>query len=335
MSARTITPRRLAVGALAAAALAVALPAARPALAQSGSWPDRPIRLMVGFPAGGASDLMARLVAERLGAALGQTVVVDNRPGAAGTLAASLVAKAPGDGYTLVLASPSAITLAPTTMAGKISYDPVKDLVPVTQVNRYPLILLATPAMGVKTFAEFIAKARATPGKVNFGSFGPNTSGGLATEMIKLMAKVDVLHVPFNGGAPLNQALLGGTVDIAFDVMVTGLTNVKAGKLVPLAVSSARRTSLAPDLPTVAEFLPGFEADSWTGLMAPAGTPPAVVARIQQEVVKMLASQDLKDRFAAMGAEGVGSTPAEFARMLADETERYARLVKEANLKLE
>jgi tripartite-type tricarboxylate transporter receptor subunit TctC len=144
-----------------------------------------------------------------------------------------------------------------------------------------------------------------------------------------------VLHVPFNGGAPLNQALLGGTVDIAFDVMVTGLTNVKAGKLVPLAVSSAKRTSLAPDLPTVAEFLPGFEADSWTGLMAPAGTPPAVVARLQQEVVKMLASQDLRDRFAAMGAEGVGSTPAEFAKMLADETERYARLVREANLKLE
>ncbi len=325
-------PRRRFARALCAA---VALAAAPLVLAQGASWPDRPIKLMVGFPAGGASDLMARLVAERLGAALGQPVVVDNRPGAAGTLAASLVAKTPGDGYTLVLASPSAITLAPTTMAGKISYDPAKDLVPVTQVNRYPLILLATPAMGVKTFAEFLAKARANPGKINFGSFGPNTSGGLATEMLKLMAKVDVLHVPFNGGAPLNQALLGGTVDIAFDVMVTGLTNVKAGKLVPLAVSSAKRTSLAPDLPTVAEFLPGFEADSWTGLMAPAGTPPAVVARLQQEVVKMLASQDLRDRFAAMGAEGVGSTPAEFAKMLADETERYARLVREANLKLE
>jgi tripartite-type tricarboxylate transporter receptor subunit TctC len=325
-------PRRRFARALCAAA---ALAAAPVALAQGPAWPDRPIKLMVGFPAGGASDLMARLVAERLGAALGQPVVVDNRPGAAGTLAASLVAKSPGDGYTLVLASPSAITLAPTTMAGKINYDPAKDLVPVTQVNRYPLILLATPAMGVKTFAEFLAKARANPGKINFGSFGPNTSGGLATEMLKLMAKVDVLHVPFNGGAPLNQALLGGTVDLAFDVMVTGLTNVKAGKLVPLAVSSAKRTSLAPELPTVAEFLPGFEADSWTGLMAPAGTPSAVVARLQQEVAKMLATQDLKDRFAAMGAEGVGSTPADFAKMLADETERYARLVREANLKLE
>ncbi len=325
-------PRRRFARALCAAA---ALAAAPVALAQGPAWPDRPIKLMVGFPAGGASDLMARLVAERLGAALGQPVVVDNRPGAAGTLAASLVAKSPGDGYTLVLASPSAITLAPTTMAGKINYDPAKDLVPVTQVNRYPLILLATPAMGVKTFAEFLAKARANPGKINFGSFGPNTSGGLATEMLKLMAKVDVLHVPFNGGAPLNQALLGGTVDLAFDVMVTGLTNVKAGKLVPLAVSSAKRTSLAPELPTVAEFLPGFEADSWTGLMAPAGTPSAVVARLQQEVAKMLATQDLKDRFATMGAEGVGSTPADFAKMLADETERYARLVREANLKLE
>lgn len=335
MNATTPALRRRAVRLIAIAAFAATLPTAPIASAQSSAWPDKPIRLLVGFPAGGASDVMARFVAERLGTALGQAIVVENKPGAAGTLAASLVAKAPPDGYTLVLASPSAVTLAPTTMAGKISYDPVKDLAPISQVNRYPLILLATPSLGVKSFAEFLAKARANPGRINFGSFGPNTSGGLATEMVKLMGKLDVLHVPFNGGAPLNQALLGGTVDLGFDVMVTGLPNAKSGRLVPLAVSSAKRTSLAPELPTVGEFLPGFEADSWTGLMAPAGTPPAIIARIQRELAKMVASTEVRDRFATMGAEGVGSTPAEFAAMLANETARYARLVKEANLKLE
>jgi tripartite-type tricarboxylate transporter receptor subunit TctC len=298
--------RHLALGALALAA-AIATAFAPDARAQ-GAWPSHPIKLMVGFPAGGASDLMARLVADRLAEALGQPVVVDNRPGAAGTLAASLVAKAPGDGYTLLLASPTAITLAPTTMAGRLPYDPVKDLVPVT---------------------------RAQPGKINFGSFGANTSGGLATEMIKLMAKIDVAHIPYNGGAPAMQALLGGHIDLYFDTVVTALQNVKAGKVVPLAVSGAKRTTLAPDLPTVAETLPGFEADSWTGLMVPAGTPPEVVARLQAEVAKMIASPEVKEKFAAMGAEGVGNPPSEFAQYLAEETARYAKLVKEANLKLE
>ncbi len=321
--------------ALRATAVVAALALAAPAAFAQVAWPDKPIKLLVGFPAGGASDVMARLVAERLGQALGQAVVVDNRPGAAGTLAASLVAKAPGDGYTMLLASPTAITLAPTTMAGRLPYDPAKDLVPVTQVNRYPLVFLATPQLGVKTVPEFLAKAKAAPGKINFGSFGANTSGGLGTEMVKLMGKVDVLHVPFNGGAPMNQALLGGTVDVAFDTMPTAMANAKAGKLVPIAVSTAKRTPLAPELPTVAETIPGFEADSWTGLMVPAGTSPAVVARIQSEVAKIVASDEMRQRFATMGAEGVASTPADFKAFLDNETARYAKLVKEANLKLE
>jgi tripartite-type tricarboxylate transporter receptor subunit TctC len=220
-------------------------------------------------------------------------------------------------------------------MAGKLSYDPAKDLVPVTMVNRYPLILIVNPALGVRTVPELLAKARAQPGKINFGSFGANTSGGLATEMMKLMSKTDMLHVPYNGGAPAMQALLGGSIDLFFDTAVTALANVKGGKVVAIAVSSAKRTSLAPELPTVAETLPGFEADSWTGLVVPAGTPPAVVARLQAEVAKMVAAPDVRERFATMGAEGVGSTSAEFAKYLAEETARYAKLVKEANLKLE
>jgi tripartite-type tricarboxylate transporter receptor subunit TctC len=300
------------------------------------AWPAaRPIKLMVGFPAGGASDLMARLVADRLGKALNQTVVVDNRPGAAGTLAASLAAKSPPDGYTMLLASPTVFTLAPTTMAGKLAFDPVKDFTPVTMINRYPLILIARPGLGVKTFPEFLKKAKSEPKPILFGSFGANTSGGLATEMVKLMSKTDMTHVPYNGGAPTTQALLGGHIDLFFDTAVTAMQNVKAGKVVPLAVSSAKRTSLAPELPTVAETLPGFEADSWTGLMVPAGTPPEIVARIHAEVAAMLAHPEVKERFVTMGAEAVGSKPDEFAKQIAEETARYARLIKEANLKLE
>lgn len=324
--------RRWALATVVAGGLALAC--APGAFAQV-AWPDKPIKLMVGFPAGGASDVMARLVADKLGQALGQSVVVDNRPGAAGTLAASLVAKSPGDGYTMLLASPTAITLAPTTMADRLPYSPAKDLVPVTQVNRYPLVLLVTPQLGVKSVPELLGKAKAQPGKLNFASFGANTSGGLGTEMVKLMGKVDMLHVPFNGGAPMNQALLGGNVDIAFDTMPTALANARAGKLVPIAVSTAKRTQLAPELPTVGETIPGFEADSWTGLMVPAGTPSQIVARIQSEIAKIVASDDMKQRFSAMGADAVASTPADFKAFLDAETLRYARLVKDANLKLE
>ena len=324
--------RRRALAAVLVGGLALA--SAPLAFAQA-AWPDKPIKLMVGFPAGGASDVMARLVADKLGQALGQSVVVDNRPGAAGTLAASLVAKSPADGYTMLLASPTAITLAPTTMADRLPYSPSKDLVAVTQVNRYPLVLLVTPQLGVKSVPELLARAKAQPGKLNFASFGANTSGGLGTEMVKLMGKVDMLHVPFNGGAPMNQALLGGNVDIAFDTMPTALANARAGKLVPIAVSTAKRTQLAPELPTVGEAIPGFEADSWTGLMVPAGTPPEIVARIQSEIAKIVASDDMRQRFAAMGADAVASTPADFKAFLDAETIRYARLVKEANLKLE
>lgn len=315
-------------------ALAALVPfAATPAAAQG--WPSKPIRLLVGFPAGGASDVMARLVADRLGQALGQSIIVDNRPGAAGTLAASTAARSPGDGYTLLLASPTAITLAPTTMADRIQYSPTKDLIPISQVARYPLFLITNPSLGVKSVPELLQKARQQPGKINFASFGLNTSGGLATEMVKLLAKVDLTHVPFNGSAPAIQALLGGHVDLMFDTAVTALPLIKNGKVVVLAVSSAKRTSLAGELPTFGETVAGFEADSWVGLMAPAGTDPGFVGRIQQEVAKFVVTKDVQERFSALGAEAVASTPEEFTQFIRDETARYARLIKEANLKLE
>lgn len=328
---RTFAPRRRTV--LGAAwALAVGMPAARAAT----PWLSQPIKILVGFPAGGASDVMARLIAAKLSAGLGgHPVIVDNRPGAAGTLAASLTARAPADGHTLVLASPTAITLAPSTMQGKLTYAPDKDLVPISMVAKYPLFLVANPQLGVKNAAELVAKAKANPGKINFASFGTVTSGGLAVEQMKLMAGIDVLHVPFNGAAPALQALMGGNVDLMFDTAVTALPNIRAGKLVGLGVASLARSPLAAELPTVAEAVPGFEADSWNGLMAPAGTPAPVIARIQAEIAKFVREPDVKERFNTLGADPLGNTPAEFARFIQEETARYARLVREAKIKVE
>ena len=305
----------------------------RSAAAQA--WPSKPLRLLVGFPVGGASDVMARLVAEKLSKGLGQPVVVDNRPGAAGTLAASLAARAAPDGYTLLLASPTAITLAPSTMAGRITYDPARELLPISKVASYPLYLLATPELGVKSVTELLAKARAQPGRINFASFGLNTSGGLATEMVKLMAGVDMNHVPFNGSAPALTAMMGGHVDLMFDTAVTAVPQVKSGRLIALAVASPRRTGVWPELPTVGETIPGFEADSWNGLMAPAGTAPDQIARIQAEVAKLVLDADVRAKFDALGAESVGDSTASFSRFLGEETRRYAKLVKDANLKIE
>ena len=303
---------------------------------QKTTWPaGQPIKIMVGFPAGGASDVMARLIANKLSQGLGVTVIVDNRPGAAGTLAASVTAKSAPDGYTLLLASPTAITLAPSTLADKISYDPDKDLVPISMVAKYPLFLVANPKLGIKTVAELVQKAKANPGKVNFASFGVVTSGGLAVEQLKMKAGINVQHVPFNGSAPALQALMGGHVDVMFDTAVTALPNMRGGKLVGLGVASPARSPLAPELPTVAEAVPGFEADSWNGLMAPTGTPVAVIARLQAEVAKFVRDSDLIERFANLGADPVGNTTAEFAQFLKVETAHYTRLVKEANLKVE
>jgi tripartite-type tricarboxylate transporter receptor subunit TctC len=303
--------------------------------ADAQSWPSQPIKFLVGFPAGGASDVMARLVAQKLGERLGVTVVIDNRPGAAGTLAAALAVQAPADGYTLLLGSPTAITLAPSTLAGKITYDPAKDLVPVSKVAHYPLFLVARNEFGVKSAAEFVAKAKAEPGKINFGSFGVVTSGGLAVEEVKLKAGVDVLHVPYNGSARALQAMFGGEIDIMFDTAITALPNMRSGKLVGLGVASLERSPLAPDMPPVADAIPGFEADSWNGLMVKAGTPKAIVDRLQTEVAALVRDPEVVKKFATLGAVPVGNTAAEFAAFLREETDRYTRLVKAANIKVE
>ena len=316
----------------AALTLAVALSATA---AGAQSWPSQPIKFLVGFPAGGASDVMARLVAQKLGERLGVPVVIDNRPGAAGTLAAALVVQAPADGYSLLLGSPTAITLAPSTLAGKIQYDPEKDLVPVSKVAHYPLFLVARNEFGIKSAAEFVAKAKANPGVVNFGSFGIVTSGGLAVEEVKIKAGVDVLHVPYNGSARALQALFGGEIDIMFDTAITALPNMRSGKLVGLGVASLKRSPLAPDMPPVADAIPGFEADSWNGLMVKAGTPQPIIDRLQKEVAALVRDPEVVKKFATIGAEPIGNTAAEFAAFLREETDRYTKLVKAANIKVE
>ena len=305
------------------------------AWSQTAAWPSRPIKILVGFPPGGASDVMARLIANKLGPALGGSVVVENRPGAAGTLAASLTARSPADGYTLLLASPTAITLAPSTMVGKINYDPAKDLLPISMVAKYPLFLVARPGLGVKNMAELVQKARKEPGKINFASFGTVTSGGLAVEQLKLMAGINVLHVPFNGSAPALQALMGDNVDLMFDTAVTAMPLIRSGRLIGLAVSSPGRSPMAPDLAPVADVVPGFEADSWNGLMAPAGTPAAIIEQIQAAIAKFVNDKDLTERFATLGADPVGNSTADFAKFLKAETIQYGRTVKEANIKVE
>jgi tripartite-type tricarboxylate transporter receptor subunit TctC len=305
------------------------------AWSQTAAWPSRPIKILVGFPPGGASDVMARLIANKLGPALGGSVVVENRPGAAGTLAASLTARSPADGYTLLLASPTAITLAPSTMMGKINYDPAKDLLPISMVAKYPLFLVARPGLGVKNMAELVQKARKEPGKINFASFGTVTSGGLAVEQLKLMAGINVLHVPFNGSAPALQALMGDNVDLMFDTAVTAMPLIRSGRLIGLAVSSPGRSPMAPELAPVADVVPGFEADSWNGLMAPAGTPAAIIEQIQAAIAKFVNDKDLTERFATLGADPVGNSTADFAKFLKAETIQYGRTVKEANIKVE
>ena len=305
------------------------------AWSQTAAWPSRPIKILVGFPPGGASDVMARLIANKLGPALGGSVVVENRPGAAGTLAASLTARSPADGYTLLLASPTAITLAPSTMVGKINYDPAKDLLPISMVAKYPLFLVARPGLGVKNMAELVQKARKEPGTINFASFGTVTSGGLAVEQLKLMAGINVLHVPFNGSAPALQALMGDNVDLMFDTAVTAMPLIRSGRLIGLAVSSPGRSPMAPDLAPVADVVPGFEADSWNGLMAPAGTPEAIIEQIQAAIAKFVNDKDLTERFATLGADPVGNSTADFAKFLKAETIQYGRTVKEANIKVE
>jgi len=312
--------------------VALALPAAQ-ALAQK-SYPNKAIRMIVPFAPGGSNDIMGRLVAAKLTESMGQQVVVDNRPGASGIVGTDLAAKAAPDGYTVLVMSLT-FTVNPS-IRSKLPYDTEKDLVPVTLIASAPLILVVHPSLPVKSVKEFIAYAKANPGKLNFGSGGPGSTPHLAGEMLKTMAGLEMIHVPYKGGGPALADLVGGQIQLMLENIPSTLPFVKSGKLRVLAVTSKKRSPTVPDVPTLDEAaLKGYELTGWNGLFVPRGTLRAIVNQLHAETVKALAAPDLKERLAAMSAEPGGESPEKFAVFVKAEIRKWAKIAKEAGLKVE
>lgn len=313
--------------------------AARPSGAQ-GTWPVKPVRIVVPFAPGGTTDILARALAPELGKAFSQTFVVENKAGAGGNLGADLVAKSPADGYTLLMGTVGTQAINPA-LYPKIPYDAAKDFVPITLVAGVPNVLVMNPAkaaaVGITDVRSLIAYARAHPGKLNMASSGNGTSIHLSGELFKTMTGTYMVHFPYRGSGPALLDLIGGTMDLMFDNLPSALPQVKAGKLIALAVTSSQRSAALPDVPTVAEAgpVPGFEATSWFGLLAPAGAPADIVNRVQQESAKALASPALKDRLLSQGAIPSGMAPADFGRFIASETKKWAAVVKASGAKVD
>jgi len=298
------------------------------------AWPARPVRYIVPFPPGGGSDVVARAVALKLSDVWGQQVVVDNRPGAATLLGTDLAAKAPADGYTLLMAS-SSYAINPH-LQQKMPYETLKDHAPVTQAAFQPYVFAVHPAVPARSVKEFLALARAKPGTLNFGSPGAGSGGHLAVEHFRLASNTHMVHVPYRGAAPALTDLIAGQIQFMFPTMLAVAPHVKTGRLRSLAVTSLKRSSVLPDLPTVAESgLPGFEATSWNGVMTPAGVPAPVIARIHRDVVQALRSPDVRDKLAADGAEAVGNSPQEFTRHIRSELEKWGKVIRAAGLRPE
>ena len=313
-----------------AAACGIAAP---PATAQG--YPAKPVKLVVPFPPGGSLDFAGRLIAQKLTEAWSQSVVVENKPGAGGNIGADLVAKAPADGYTILLGALSTHAVNPNLYA-RMPYDAVRDFAPITLIAVTPNVLVVNANSPVRNVVEFIAYTKANPGKLSFGSGSNGSAGHLAGELYKVETGTDAVHIPYKGGAPATQALLAGDTQFMFDNLANAMAQVKAGKLRALAVTTARRSSLAPDLPTMAEAgLPGFDISTWYGLFAPAGTPSAIVAKWNADVTKILNAPDVRARFVADGAEPAPDTPEQFSQFIAAELAKYARIVKASGAKVD
>ena len=322
---------RTVVVVLAAACAAFALPKTTSAQ----PYPATTVRLVVPFPPGGSLDFAGRLVAQKLTEAWSQPVVVENKPGAGGNIGADLVAKAPPDGYTILLGALSTHAVNPSLYA-KMPYDAVKDFAPITLIAVTPNVLVVNASSPVQNVKEFIAYTKANPGKLSFGSGSNGSAGHLAGELYKVETGTDSVHIPYKGGAPATQALLAGDTQFMFDNLANAMAQVKGGKLRALAVTTAKRSSLAPDLPTMAEAgLPGFDISTWYGLFAPAGTPAPIIAKWNAEVTKILNAPDIRARFVADGAEPSPNTPEQFAQFIAAELTKYARLVKVSGAKVD
>jgi len=308
--------------------------AAMPPLATAQGYPAKPIRWISPWPAGGANDIFSRAIGQRIGESLGQQVLVDNRPGAAGTIGSDIAAKAPADGYTLVMGSSPTHAIAPALYPA-LPYDPLRDFSAVTLVGSVPNVLVLHPSVPAKTVKEFIAVAKARPGKLNFASTGNGTSQHLSAELFKFMAGLDMVHIPYKGTAPALTELVAGQVDLAFENMPALIPHIQAGRLRALAVTTTKRSAVMPELPTIAEAaLPGYDASVWFGVFAPAGTPRPVIDRLHGEILKALQTQDLKSRMIAMGTDVSGMGPDDFSAYVRKEIPKWANLVKAAGVKV-
>jgi tripartite-type tricarboxylate transporter receptor subunit TctC len=318
--------------AIAAVALVAALPQA--AAAQQQAYPNKPIRLIVAFPAGGSTDIIARLVGQRLGERLGQQVIVDNRGGAGGTIGTEIAARATPDGYTLTMGTTSTHVIAPAAYT-TVKYDPVKDFEPITLVASTPYLLVLNPAVKANNLKEFIALAKSQPGKLNYASAGTGSTTHLAMEMLNRAAGMDIVHIPFGGNGPAGTAVLGGQVQALFGSMPAVLPHAQAGRMRPIAVGTLKRSPALPNVPTVAESgFPGFEVSLWLGFFAPKGTPRPVLDRLQKELTDIANNAEMKAAFEKNGASGVTNTPAEMRVLMKEELDKYGKVIKAAGIQL-
>jgi tripartite-type tricarboxylate transporter receptor subunit TctC len=296
-------------------------------------YPTRPIRMVVPFPAGGGVDAVARTLADKMSGMLGQTIVVDDRGGAGGAIGTSIVAHAAPDGYTILLTN-SGHAILPHLQ--KLDWDPIKDFAPVSQVVALQMMILVNANSPIKTLGDLIATAKREPGKLSYASSGIGGPFHLGMEMFKSMAGVDILHVPYKGNAPMTTALLGNEVQVSMDTLAVSLPQVKLGKFRGLAVTSAKRLPLVPDIPTISEAgVPGYDYEGWQGVLAPAGTPPAIIAKLNAAFVKAIAMPEVRDHLALLGFDPKSSTPEAFSRLIASDLQKYGKVIKEANIQAE
>ncbi|HEU5273001.1 MAG TPA: tripartite tricarboxylate transporter substrate binding protein [Xanthobacteraceae bacterium] len=314
--------------------LALVLSLAAMGAASAQAYPTHPIRWIIGFPPGGPTDILVRIMAEWLQTHLGQPVVVENKPGAASNIATEAVINAAPDGYTIGSVT-SANAINATVNKHTLTFDYLKQLIPVSGMSQGPSVLVINPSVPAKTIAELIAYAKANPGRINFGSPGVGSTGHLAAELFKAMAGVDLVHVPYRGAAPAMTDLIGGHVQVLFDSMVSVLPHVQAGRVRALAVTSKARSPLLPDLPAIAETVPGYEAIIWFGVGVPGGTPPGVVARLNRKINAGLASAEMKDKFAKLGTTPMIQTPEEFWAFSQAETAKWQKVIEQAGIKVD
>jgi tripartite-type tricarboxylate transporter receptor subunit TctC len=314
-------------------AIAIAIAAVAPGGVAAQSYPTKPIRVLVAQAAGGPTDVVTRLYGSKLGELLGQQVVVDNRPGAGGSIACELTAQAPPDGYTLCAAANGTVAIAPNMM--KLSYSVSRDLAPVALIGNSPLALMVHPALQATTVKELIALAKARPGTINFGSSGNAGTGHLAGEMLRVMAAIDIVHVPYKGAAPALVAVAAGEAQMLISGLSSGLPFIRSKQVRAIGVTSAKRLAVAPDVPAIAETVPGYEAGSWYAVLTRAGTPGAVVGRLNRESIRTVSDPDIKSKLVAAGVDPEPLSPEELGKKMREETERWGKVVKAAGVKMQ